>query len=240
MYQALAIGLPDSLIISLQTLMTQYHLRFTVASTLQSASRLLSKTEFHLLIINMDYLRNIQQVNWLSSLRHISFAPVIVLSEVPEQDLTNTVELGADICVSSKMSHTDIAGLIRAQLRRYIEYNHNNNPNISETAAFQKGDIFIDPARRIVKVQGRLVSMRPREFSLLLYFMRNPDVVLSSTQICEQAWGMEIGYNQGVAQPIYLLRQAIEPDPEHPIYIHTVYRKGYCFTASNVETCYKC
>lgn len=240
MYQALVIGLPDSLFISLQALVAQYHLQFTAATTLQSASQLLSSTVFHILIVNMDYLRNIQQVNWLSNLRHISFAPVIVLSEAPEQDLTSSVELGADICVSSKLPHTEIAGLIHAQLRRYTEYNHYDNPNVGEVAAFQKGDIFIDPARYVVKVRGRLVNLRPREFSLLLYFMRNPGVVLASERICEQAWGMEMGYNRGVAQPIHLLRQAIEPDPENPIYIHTVYRKGYCFTANNVETCDKC
>lgn len=102
------------------------------------------------------------------------------------------------------------------------------------------GDFFIDPARRIVEVCGRLVNLRPREFSLLLYFMRNPHIVLTSEQICEHAWGMEGSYNQGVAHPIRLLRKAIEPDPPKPIYIETVHRVGYRFTACKVETCDMC
>lgn len=115
-----------------------------------------------------------------------------------------------------------IADLAYAQLRRYTEYNHYSDPGKAEIASFQVGDIFIDPARRIVEVRGQLVSLRPREFSLLLYFMRNPNIVLTSEQICEQAWGMEGSYNQGVSGPIAILRKSIEPDKSQPHYIKTV------------------
>lgn len=240
MYHALAIGLSDGLLADLQVLVLQHHLRFTVASTLQMANRLLSETMFHLLIVNLDYLRSIRQIHWLSGLRHSSFAPVIVLSDTPEQDLTNAVDLGADICISSRCPHTEIAELVHAQLRRYTQYNHYDNPINGEISAFQEGDIYIDPARYIVKVGRRPINLRPREFFLLLYFMRNPNIVLTSEQICSQAWGMEGTYDHGVAQPIHILRQAIEPDPEHPIYIQTVRLVGYRFTPNNVETCETC
>lgn len=239
MYQALAIGLSDSLLSDLQFLLQQ-HLQLTTAVTLHTANQLLSEIAFHLLIVDLEYLRNIQQIHWLSSLRHTSFAPVIVLSDTPEQDVTSTVNLGADICISNKWPHTEIAELAHAQLRRYTEYNHYNNPEGVEVAAFRLGDIFIDPPRHTVAVRGHSISLRPREFSLLLYFMRNPDIVLNAEQICEQAWGMEGSYDHGVAQPVHILRQAIEPDPENPIYIHTVRRVGYRFTPNYVETCEFC
>lgn len=44
----------------------------------------------------------------------------------------------------------------------------------------------------------------------------------------------------GVSHPIYLLRKHIEPDPERPTYIQTVYRSGYRFTPNFVETCEMC
>ena len=75
-----------------------------------------------------------------------------------------------------------IADLAWAQLRRYTEYNHYDGPGSLEVSPFQVGDIFIDPPRRIVKVRDQLVDLRPREFALLLYFMRNPDIVLTSAQ----------------------------------------------------------
>jgi len=70
--------------------------------------------------------------------------------------------------------------------------------------------------------------------------MRNPNIVLSSEQICEHAWGMTHGYDSGVAHPIYLLRKHIEPNPEEPTYIQTVHRSGYRFTPNYVETCDIC
>ena len=97
------------------------------------------------------------------------------------------------------------------ELRRYTEYNHYNDPGGAGVSSFQVGDIFIDPARRQVEVHGHLVSLRPREFSLLLYFMRNPRIVLTAEQICEHAWEMEGSYNRGVSGPVALLRKAIEP-----------------------------
>lgn len=240
MYHALTIGLADNLLADLQTFFAQHKLQFTSANTIQVAGQLLTEKVFHLLIVNLEYLRSIKQTYWLSNLRRTSFAPVIVLSDTPEQDVTSAIDLGADICISNKRPHIEIAELALAQLRRYTEYNHYNNPNGTEIAPFQIGDIFIDPSRRLVEVQGNPVNLRPREFSLLLYFMRNPNIVLNSEQICDRAWGMEGTYGHGVAQPVHLLRLAIEPDPENPIYIHTVRRVGYRFTPNNVETCETC
>jgi len=240
MYYALAIGLSDELFISLKTKLAQYGLQLIESSNIREANRLLNENIFHLLIANLEYLRDIQQIDWISNIRHISFAPVVVLTNSPEQDTSYMIDLGVDMCVSNKEPHARIADLLHAQFRRYTEYNHYDDPSSVEIVPFQVGDIFIDPPRRVVEVKGRSVELRPREFSLLLYFMRNPDIVLTTEQICERAWGMDNGYDHGISQPIYLLRHAIEPDPEKPIYIQTVYRTGYRFTANKVETCDTC
>ena len=201
---------------------------------------MLEQETFHLLIVDLDFLRDIQQPNWMAGIRRISFVPVIVLTSTPETDFSVMVRLGADTCISSQLPHTTIAEMAMAQLRRYIAYNHYDEPSHTETAPFQVGDIFIDPPRRIVEVCGRKVNLRPREFSMLRYFMRNPHITSTSEQVCKKAWGMANGYSRGISHPIRILRQAIEPDPENPIYIETVYRVGYRFTAHKSETCDKC
>ena len=145
------------------------------------------------------------------------------------------IHLGADLCVSGKRPYATIADLAFAQLRRYTEYNHYDDPAHAETAPFQVGDIYIDPARQETKVCGRPVILRHREFSLLLYFMRNPKIVLTSGQICENAWGME--YTQPIDRAIHELRKQIEADLRQPCYIQTVRRVGYRFTAYSSETC---
>ena len=239
-YKALTIGLSDKLFLGLKTTLSIYNLHLMSTVTAQDTSHLLKQQLFHLLIADLEYLRDIHQTDWLTNIRRISFVPLIFLSNTPDQDITNMIQLGADMCISNKCSHYIIAHLAYAQLRRYTAYNHYNDPAHAETVPFQVGDIFIDPARRIVEVHSQSVNLRPREFSLLLYFMRNPNIVLTSEQICEHAWGMEGSYNQGVSHPVRLLRQAIEPNPLNPIYIKTVHRVGYRFTAYNSETCDMC
>lgn len=241
-YNALTIGLSDKLLDELKELIFQHqqNLFFTQSFTVQEASQMLNRQIFHLLIADLDYLRSIHQPNWLTRIRRNSFLPVIILSDTPEKDVNGMIRLGADMCISGKWPCSMIADLAYAQLRRYTEYNHYNDPSAAEISSFQVGDILIDPARRIVEVRGQQVNLRPREFSLLLYFMRNPNIVLTSEQICEQAWGMEGGYNQGVSGPIAILRKSIEPDKSKPRYIKTVSGVGYCFTAYRDETCDDC
>lgn len=234
-YNALTIGLPDELFAALQSLTVQHDLTLTASFTVQEAGRLLGQQAFHLLIVDLDYLRSIGQIEWLVNIRRISFVPVIVLSNTPEQDVNSMVQFGADMCISGKRPYSMIVNLAYAQLRRYTEYNHYNDPASAETVPFRVGDIYIDPARQEATVCGRPVSLRHREFSLLLYFMRNPGIVLSAGQICENAWGME--YTQPIDRAVHELRKQIETNPRQPCYIQTVHRVGYKFTSYSSETC---
>lgn len=94
MYHALTIGLADDLLADLQNFFVNHKLHIISAATIQTAGQLLNEKAFHLLIIDMEYLRNMKQIHWISSIRHTSFAPVIVLSNTPEQDIINAVDLG--------------------------------------------------------------------------------------------------------------------------------------------------
>lgn len=239
-YRALTIGLTDELFSGLQPLLIAENVRMTPSLTVRDAGRLLTQETFHLLIVDLEYLRSIGQAEWLTGIRRISFVPVIVLSDKPEQDLHSMVQLGADLCVSGCQPHSVVADLSFAQVRRYTGYNHYHTPLGIAPAPFKVGDISIDPAHHTVEVRGKPVSLRPREFALLQFFMENPKMVLTSAQICEHAWGMAGSYQRGVGHPVYLLRKAIELDVENPIYIETVRGLGYRFTAKEVKTCDKC
>lgn len=234
-YRALTIGLTDELFSDIQAVLTSSNLRLTPSLTVKDARHMLTQQTFHLLIVSLEYLRDTGQTNWLTGIRRITLIPVIILSDDPEQDTRPMVKIGADICIYGKGSHLMIADLTAAQLRRFTEYNRNFIPVDAENAPLQVGDIFIDPARRIVEVRGQPVSLRPREFSLLLYFMHNQNIVLTPEQICEHAWGMD--YTQSVFQSVHDLRKQIEPNMRQSRYIQTVHRVGYRFTAHYDETC---
>ena len=104
-YQVLTIGLTDELFSGIQAVLTSNNLCLTPAVTIRDASCLLEQQIFQLLVVDLEYLRNAGRTDWLSGIRRISFIPIIVLSDNPEQDTRPMVQLGADICVSGKGSY---------------------------------------------------------------------------------------------------------------------------------------
>ena len=80
------------------------------------------------------------------------------------------------------------------------------------------GDIEIHPDRRVVLKAGEEVRLNHGEFSMLLLLASAPGQVFSKDQLYDAAW---------VENIIWRLRQKLEDDPRHPVYIKTVIRSGY-------------
>lgn len=236
-YQILTVGLKQDQFTHCREHFAKTNATMKNAINIPEAAHILKKETIHLLVLDMEYLRSIGQSDWIMNIRYVSFIPIVILSDLPEADVGPSIMAGADVCYGNNLPPSVIALLISAQLRRYTEYNHFREP---ETAPFQLGSIGIDPCRRLVWVCGREVRLRPREFDMLLYFMQNPNIVLTAEEICENAWGVVGNYGRGISHPIRLLRQAIESDPTKPIYIKTMRRVGYYFDTHNVETCDIC
>lgn len=211
--------------------------KLTSCATIDDAQKALTAGDYCLIILDAATLTTERTKASVEHMRLTTNAPILILA--PPETASLLLRAGADICVPENVSQDSIVSHAMALLRRYTRYDQESDV-LQDKRTMQEGDFYIDPLRRIAQVRGRPVELRPREFSLLQYFMQNRGIVLSAEQICEHAWGMEGSYNHGVSQPVRILRQAIEPDPEHPIYIETVWRVGYRFTAYKSESCDMC
>src|SRR5690606_31123621 len=90
--------------------------------------------------------------------------------------------------------------------------------------------LHIDPLRRVVTLEKRVVALTAKEFDLLWLFARHPQQVLTREQLINQVWGYDFdGDDTTVTVHIRRLREKIEPDPSQPTYIHTVRGVGYKF-----------
>lgn len=90
------------------------------------------------------------------------------------------------------------------------------------------GDIEIQPSSRKVLKAGKEIHLNYGEFSILYCMARSPGQVFSREQLYNAAW--EENYELGtytIDNTIWRLRNKLEPDPKHPIYIKTVFRVGY-------------
>jgi DNA-binding response OmpR family regulator len=94
------------------------------------------------------------------------------------------------------------------------------------------GDLSINIPARTVTLTNKEIDLTAREFDLLYYFAQHPRQVFTRSQLLEKVWGYaHDGYEHTVNTHINRLRNKIEP--EHPVYITTVWGVGYQFRHSN-------
>ncbi len=94
------------------------------------------------------------------------------------------------------------------------------------------GPLEIDPTAHSVRVDGTPITLKPKEFDLLLYLMERPNVTLSREALLRHVWKYEHTVDtRTVDVHVRGLRQKIESDPSNPVLLETVRGYGYRLTA---------
>jgi two-component system, OmpR family, alkaline phosphatase synthesis response regulator PhoP len=115
-------------------------------------------------------------------LRADSQVPVIMLTaRTDDVDKVVGLELGADDYVTKPFNPRELVARVRAVLRR-AQPPQNADPLV------EVGDVAIDPARREVRVGGKLVTLRNKEFDLLLELARQPGRVHTRESLLTHVW----------------------------------------------------
>jgi two-component system KDP operon response regulator KdpE len=119
----------------------------------------------------------------------------------------------------------ELLARIRATLRRKPAAD-------SQSQTLEVGDFRIDLEAHTATQAGNDVHLTPKEFDLMVHFIRNAGKVLTHRALLGAVWGGD--YTE---QPEYLrvfigqLRKKIEPDPSTPRYILTEPWIGYRFNS---------
>src|SRR5512140_1810987 len=96
--------------------------------------------------------------------------PIIVLSVRGEEKAkVEALDAGADDYVTKPFNMNELLARVRSALRRAAAVGVERE--VSELTA---GDLQVEVQSRTVRVRGREVKLTPKEFELLLYFMRHP------------------------------------------------------------------
>ena len=92
------------------------------------------------------------------------------------------------------------------------------------------GNLVVSPQERRVLLDGAEVLLRPREFDLLTYLVRNRGIALSRQQLLDNVWGIDYyGDPRTVDVHMRQLREKIEAAPATPTRLVTVRSYGYRF-----------
>jgi DNA-binding response OmpR family regulator len=145
-------------------------------------------------------LPGIDGLNVCRTLRDESDVPIIMLTaKTTEEDRLTGLDLGADDYVPKPFSPKELAARVRAVLRRL------------PGEAIQRGPEEVR--------HGKLTVNFPK-----------PERVFSRAELIEKALGYDFeGFDRTIDVHILNLRRKLEPNPNHPQYIRTIYGVGYKF-----------
>lgn len=150
--------------------------------------------------------------------------PILMLTAKSQEDDKETgLDIGADDYLVKPFGLKELSARIRALIRR---------TSISTQAVgkiLNYGKLELDPTSRRVTKEGAEVHLEPKEFSLLEFFMRNPDQVFSAEALINRCWESETLMSpDSIRTYIKGLRKKID-DKDGPSTIVTVHGVGYRF-----------
>lgn len=161
----------------------------------------------------------------LRSVRQQHDFPVLMLSaRGEEQDRVDGLELGADDYVVKPFALRELLARVRANVRRRAVV------AARPPAVLYRGVLQIEPDRRQARVGDVELSLRPKEFGLLVTLAMEPGRVFQRQDLLDQIWGTDVFVDERTVDVhISWLRGKLQAAGLKSDCIRTVYGAGYRF-----------
>lgn len=155
--------------------------------------------------------------------------PILMLTAKGETiDKVLGLKLGADDYLTKPFEVIELLARVEALLRRSP---HQANGSTAE--GFRFGDVSIDFKRAEVVKARQPVDLSAMEFKLLQFLIENRGTVHSRDALLDAVWGYDaMPTTRTVDVHIAWLRQKLEENPRHPLFIQTVHGMGYKFVVT--------
>lgn len=177
-------------------------------------------------IIILDIL--LPEMDGLAACREIrkrgNRTPILMLTARDSvDDRVNGLDAGADDYLVKPFALKELLARLRAMSRRNAEQ--------PKTTTLQIAELTLDTLTRRVKRGSKLIELTSKEYAVLECLMREPERVLTRTQIAEHVWNYDV-YNQSNVVDVYIknLRRKIDDGFDSKL-IHTIRGAGYRLSA---------
>src|SRR3954468_2061937 len=150
--------------------------------------------------------------------------PVLILSAKRSvDDRVRGLQAGGDDYLTTPFAFAELLARVQALIRRAT--------GAAEPTRLSAADLTLDLLTRKVQRGGHAIDLRPREFALLEYLMRNAGKVVSKTMILSHVWGYNFDPSTNIVDVLVSrLRDKVDK-PFAQKLIHTVRGVGYSLRA---------
>ncbi|WP_314061550.1 response regulator transcription factor [uncultured Vagococcus sp.] len=217
-------------LIELYLAVEKYEVR--VAYTGEEALELLNKETPDLAILDI-MLPDMCGFDICRQIRGSNKCPILFLTaKDSELDKIQGLNCGADDYITKPFKPLELVARVKANLRRYIEYNDNTLKTAQQTFIQFEG-ITLNCNSYDVTIDNQKIDLTPKEFNILLLLLSNRGVVINSEVIFQNVW--EEKYydtsNNTVMVHIRHIRQKMKKQEGEKGYIKTVWGVGYVIDA---------
>lgn len=153
-----------------------------------------------------------------AALRRRRNVPVIFLTaDDAEADVVRGFEAGCDDYITKPFSPAVLRQRVLAVLRR------------TGSGILRLGELEIDLEKATVRRDGATISLTATEWKLLALLVKQRGKVLPRATLLHEIWDLDGNFIDENTLRVHIrrLRQKLEPDPQHPRYIITVFGLGY-------------
>lgn len=190
-----------------------------LAQTVAAATSLVEENPYDLIVLDVN-LPDRSGMDFARQIRGDGLTcPILMLTALSAtKDKVQGLDAGADDYLTKPFEFDEFLARCRALLRRNTA---------SPTTELRFADLDMDLVTRQVRRQGQAVPLTTKEFSLLEFFLRNPNRPLTRTEISEHVWDVHFDTDSNVIDVyVNMLRKKID-QPFGKKLIHTMVGYGY-------------
>ncbi|MGM9531472.1 response regulator transcription factor [Intestinibacter sp.] len=158
---------------------------------------------------------------------------ILVTAKKEDIDKIRGLGLGADDYIVKPFSPSELIARVKAHIsihERLLNKSKENNEIDEQDREINIKELRILPMSRKVFVNDKEVFLKNKEFELLLFLVKNPNIVFSKQTLFDRVWDMDgIGDTSTVTVHINRIREKIEDESKNIKFIDTVWGAGYRF-----------
>ena len=187
--------------------------------------------DFDLLILDL-MIPEVDGATICREVRKEKDIPIIIVSAKKEEwDKVQLLGIGADDYMTKPFSPSELVARVKAHLARYNRLVSSSSHKPVGNDTIEVNGLKIDKLARRVFLEGEEKPFTGKEYDLLLYLAENPNRVFGKEDLFREIWKAEPAGTDIATVTVHIkkIREKIEKDSSHPLYIETLWGVGYRF-----------